>query len=169
MQRAHLHLSGVPQHLSGFGMVHLRPRASLIVRAGFTSALITTLLLLVTTLLHARLVGVVGSAATLLLFVPGGLSAYVAGGRENQLTTSMVFGVRLLTIATGFLALIAASTTIFSRRWQYDHAKHAMIPGDEWGPAVWILSATTLIAAAITIVLALTWIHTRRMPEQRSG
>jgi hypothetical protein len=136
-----------------------------IVRAGTISALVTAALLWVVARRQTHLLGVLGTVATLLLVVPGGLSAYVARPRENALTSSMVFGLRVLTIATGFISLIAAAVVIFSRDWLL--AGNGQIkPGGEWAHAGDVLWGCFAGSVVIFVVMALTWYWTARMPER---
>jgi hypothetical protein len=165
LQRAHVHLGNVAQSSSAVGVVHLRPRASVIVRAGTISALVTAALLWVVARRQTHLLGVLGTVATLLLVVPGGLSAYVARPRENALTSSMVFGLRVLTMATGFISLIAAAAVIFSRDWLV--AGNGQIkPGGEWAHADDVLWGCFAGSVVIFVVMTLTWYWTARMPER---
>jgi hypothetical protein len=165
---SHVHLGRVAQSSTAVGILHLRPRASVVVRAGTISSLATAVLLWVVAREEPHLVGVLGTVATLLLVVPGGLSAYVARPRENPLTSSMVFGLRLLTMASGFIALLAASTVALAHRWNVT-AKGEVRSAGEWrysGLVLWVCFWASL---AIFIVLAVTWLWTIRMPERSRG
>ncbi|WP_327465895.1 hypothetical protein [Baekduia sp.] len=164
-QRAHLHLALVPSSWTGEVMIRVRPRASFIVRAGYGSSLVTTLLLAMTWRWYRDLTGVVGSIATLLLFVPGGLSAYVVGSGESPLATSVAFGMRLLAVGVGALALTAASVMIFAREWVVTGRTVVLEPYA--GVTGWLLGGTTVLSAIITLIFANTWIQTRRLKEQR--
>jgi hypothetical protein len=177
VQRTHLHVRGIAQSASATCQVYMRPRASLMVRMGFLSAMVTTFLLLAVAAWHSQLSGVIGSVASVLLFVPGGLAAYTARPRENSLTSSAVYGLRFLAVMIGAVSLLAASTFLLARTWVnapsgnpptgVTRTPTSIQPGVEWGglePMLWVLFA---IAATITAVFAVTWFWTWRPPEQR--
>jgi hypothetical protein len=166
MQRTHLYVDGALQGHSGAGVIHLRPRAALIVRAATLNALVATMLIALTAALLTHLAGVLDPLAALLLFVPGGLSAYTARPRENPMTTSLVSGVRLLAIAVGAMSLAAACVAIFERIWTIDKTTHLVEAGKNWSlaaPLLWACSAATFM---IAVALGAAWYCTTRMPER---
>jgi hypothetical protein len=167
VQRVHLHVRDVAQSSTGASILLLRPRSSVIVRTGVISTAASTVLIWLVGDDRAQLTGVLGTVATLLLVIPGGLSAYVSRPRENPLTSSMVFGLRLLTLASAFVALAAAATVVLSHRWNIG-ASGTVTAGGEWPAAGTVLSACFWLSLLIFLVLALSWMWTVRLPERHA-
>lgn len=164
VQRSHLHVSDVPQGFSGVARFAVRPRPSTIVRAAALSAAVTTGLLLIVRLGFELAGPNVGAVATLLLFVPGGLSAYVARPREHLVATGMLFGLRLLALAEGLLALLAALVVVFGRRWSIGD-NGAFTPGEVGAGVDAALSVLVIASALIAASLMRAWRRTARPPE----
>jgi hypothetical protein len=167
LQRSHVHLGRLPQESHGQTVVHLRPRPSIIVRAGSVSSLATAVMLWVLANQETHLVGILEPVATLLLLVPGALSAYIIRP-QDPLTSSMVFGLRMLTIATGFISLIAAAIVIFSHNWSVG-GEGQVVVGAEWSQADRLLWWCFRLSAATAAIMLLTWWWTVRMPERGRG
>jgi len=162
-QRVHLHVS-VPASYTGQATVYLRPRPSTIVRAATITAGLTTILLAVVALRTSSFQTNLGSAAALLLIVPGGLSAYVARPREPHVATQMLFGLRLLALSSGLWAFLAAGALVAGRRCSEVTATGALCK--HWsgtGYVVWVFAFCSL---ATLLVLLRAHINTTRPPER---
>lgn len=169
MQRAHLHLRNIDQSFSGMCRVHLRPLATTVVQPATISSAISLGLLVI---LACRLDDVAANAApisTLLLLVPGGLSAYIARQRESQLATQMVLAPRALALLSGGASLAAAAVLVLGRSWTFDDKAHVMVPGPltvGFHVTIWSLVGLALVTF---LLLAGCWMYTIRMPEGRES
>lgn len=107
--RAHLYLGGDHGGAHGEGQMYIKPKSSTVIRGAALAA--TTLWVLV--LVALALVGTSNHESSrapigALLLAPGLLAA-VAGQRfDHGITQKMVFGLRLLSMAVGGIAIIAA-------------------------------------------------------------
>lgn len=109
----HVYVRDMPLASSGVAWFDVRARGRTVVRAAFMTALGTALLLGLGTLKVHDLVkpahaGAVDAATALLLIVPSLAAAYVARSAEHLMVTSIVFGVRFLTLLSGFASFGAA-------------------------------------------------------------
>lgn len=110
-----LYTSGKPCR-SGNAFVNIRPETSLMVRSAALSsgfiAVLLTLLWLWASKVTADDGKHVDAVAAALVVIPGLLTVLSARDVEHPLTTSMVFGLRVLATAPGILAFIAAGEVL---------------------------------------------------------
>ena len=166
MQRSHLYLTAAPSGTTGVARFALRPRASTVVRAAALSAIVTTALLVVIRLSLARAGPNVDSVAALLLLLPGGLAAYVARPREHLIATGMLFGLRLLALGEGLLAVVAAVIVVFSRHWvDVNGTFEAGASSATLRSLLWGLVG---VSGVNSLVLIRTWARTSHPPEAKS-
>ena len=118
-QRVHVRVRGLEQDRAGAGRFLLRPRDTTILRPAlltgvFSLAVLLCLLAISTFSLWQPRTGVLSAAplATLLLVVPGGLSAYVSRGPEHAFTSRFLFGLRMLALSNGFWCFAAAAVLV---------------------------------------------------------
>ncbi len=125
----HLYLRNCSRFAAGAAQVELQPpRAGLIRRAfliaGF-NAVLMTLGAVFFPHVSERVKGQSVDAGVAVLLVAASLvTAYVARPGENRLTSTMLFGVRLVTFLSGLVIYVAAVTLIVG-------------PGGDWGLRVW--------------------------------
>lgn len=162
-QRVHLHVS-VPASYTGRATVYLRPRPSTIVRAATITAGLTTVLLTVVAFRTSSFQANLGSAAALLLIVPGGLSAYVARPREPHVATQMLFGLRLLALSSGWWAFLAAGVLVAGRRCSDVTATGLVC--EQWSGTGYVIGGLAVCALATLLVLLRTLTNTTRPPER---
>ena len=96
LQRAHLHVAGVPANSYGVTELFLRTRISNIARTAWLASGVTVILLIVVALLAALLPASVTSVVALLLVPPAALSAYVARPSEPLVSNAVVFGLKMI-------------------------------------------------------------------------
>ncbi len=135
--------------------LHIRPESSLIVRAGFLCALLTaaalTLLREYSSVIAEHEASHAEAVVAALIVIPGLLTVLATRDAEHPLTTSMVFGVRILAMAPGVLAVLSAGLVVIGKV-------------DSWF-GFGLLS----LAWAITFILGVGWIlAARRRPDWRA-
>jgi hypothetical protein len=141
----------------------VRPRPSLIVRSAFFASLIGCGALLLTALANQSLSASPESWVTVMLVVPGGLSAYISRERENLFATESLIGLRTLALTTGVLSLLAACVTIVSRRTSVMSGSASLGNQYSWTSAVlWSLLGANVVTGC---VLWVAWRRSRRPPE----
>lgn len=160
-QRAHLHLTGVPQGYWGVARFIVRPRPSNIVRAAAISGTVTVVVLAIVRYAAGAEGPNAGSVVTLLLLVPGALSAYVARPREHLLATGMLFGLRMLALSQGLFAFLAAIIVVFGRRWHVG-AAGVFEAGELRG---WTETGLSLVLAASVAVLFVLLVALRQVSQ----
>src|SRR5206468_2463339 len=103
-----------------FGMAHvkMRARGSTVIRAAWIATVgVALLLTLGYHYLHALLMATghsTAGAAALLLVIPGA-SLYIAGSSEHEMTTFVLFGVRVLVLLSGLSSFLAAGLLIVAK------------------------------------------------------
>jgi hypothetical protein len=162
-QRVHLHVS-VPASYTGRATVYLRPRPSTIVRAAAITAGLTTVLLTLVALRTSSFQANLGSAAALLLIVPGGLSAYVARPREPHVATQMLFGLRLLALSNGLWAFLAAGVLVAGRSCSEVTATGSVC--EQWSGTGYVVGGLAVCALATLLLLLRAHANTTRPPER---
>jgi hypothetical protein len=95
----------------------MRPESSLIIRSAAISSTLIAAVLTLLWLLANHVTGDKGkhldAIAATLVIIPGLLTVLSARDMEHPLTTSMVFGLRVLAIVPGGLAFLAAGELLF--------------------------------------------------------
>lgn len=165
-ERVHLAAPSVRQDYSGMVILKLRPRPWTIIRPAALSAIFTTAVLLTLARRWPAIGTNAGAVATLLLIVPGGLSAWAARSQENPVTTEVLFGLRLLSLAAGLWAFIGAAALVLNRR--YDAVRGDATLGPAWTgtePMLWTLFGLSALTA---LVLLLAWWQILWLGENRA-
>jgi hypothetical protein len=168
LQRAHLYLSGIRQGQSGRAVFYLRPRPETIVRPAALTGCIVSLTILIICLRLENIGPNISAVATLLLLIPGGLSAYVARHREPITTTARLFRLRIAALTSGLWAFLSALLLVLGRDWRLNRTKDAFAPPEEWGlirPGLWLLFVMSLGSVAY---LARAWHSATHPPERRN-
>ena len=141
--RLQLYATGVARGSQGKAEVSLKPRSATVVRGAALAAVMTTVALLVTLIYLPEIrnqdTGALDVTGALLLVMPGLLAVYVARGGEHPMTTSMLYGLRILAGASGMWAVIGAGLMLIG-------------PADGLRLVLWI----AIILAALTTALVLT-------------
>lgn len=135
--------------------LHIRPESPLIVRAGFLCALLTaaalTLVREYSSVIAEHETSHAEAVVAALIVIPGLLTVLATRDAEHPLTTSMVFGIRILSMAPGVLAVLTAGLIVIER------------------VDSWFGLGLLLLAWAITIILGVGWIlAARRRPDPRA-
>lgn len=154
-QRVHVYASGVGQERTGAGEFLLRPRDATVLKPAVVVGWFSLMLLLLLVIMSALSIWDSGAMsnrspatlATLLLLVPGGLSAYISRGSEHQFAARALFGIRLLALATGFWAFAAATTIAVSDL----TATHGFANELVWREPAFIVLVCILIGQAMTL------------------
>ena len=163
VQRAHLHLDGVTQGYVGRGTIRLRSQPSTVLRPALFSSVASMLLLAAVAWRFPQLSTNVGSVATILLFVPGLLSAYVVRPREHPMATSLLFGHRVMAITASACALVAAVLLLLERTWAANAGRVVLEPSWELTQyALWLLTG---VSGASVILIAVALRLSSRPPE----
>jgi hypothetical protein len=149
-QEPHVFVRDLPLATAGFAWYDVRARGATVVRAAWFTALATAVILGVGSLSVSTLTdpdNAVGTqaAATLLLIVPTIAAAYVARPSEHRMTTSVVFGIRFLTLLSGAASFGAACVLALSAR-----GNTAQVAWD----------SCALLAILVSLALTLTALHT---------
>lgn len=166
LQRSHVYVSGIPRGVSGILVANLRPYRGSILRTGAIVSLFTALVIAAAAASRADLQREAGAAVALLLFVPGGLSAYVARPRDDLFASSALFGVRLLALAPGLAGFLAAGTLVVGRTWTKTEAGVYVVAGPR-GLTDLTLSALAAGSLLVAAVFAVSLYRAMYPPEQR--
>ena len=124
LQHAHLHLGHVPAGVGrGFATLALKARASTMVR-GLALLSVGAFLMLIAArwkldALTTRTHGNSGNLAPVFLLFPGLAAVAIARGTEHSMTTTMLFGTRILAIGVAFCPLAGASLLAIARFWPH--------------------------------------------------
>lgn len=165
LQRVHLHVSAPPSS-HGHAVVYMRPRPGTIVRAAAITAALTTALLCVVAARPASFQSNLGSAAALLLIVPGAMSAYVARPREPHVATQMLFGLRMLALSSGLWAFLTAGTLVVGRTCkQQANAETVCTYSSATGTVVGIWA----LCSAVTLVVLLWSLRAVKNPKEKQN
>ncbi len=115
LDRAHLYIRHGHAGRTGTAEVALKACSSTIVRsAALTAVLVVGALIMTVTHLDRIQTssGSLGLAGALLLIVPGVLAVYTARGGEHPMTTNLVYGLRVITTASGLWAVLGAGLAL---------------------------------------------------------
>jgi hypothetical protein len=124
LQHAHLHLGHVPADMErGFATLALKARASTMLR-GLALLSVGAFIMLIAArwkldALTTRTHGNSGTIAPVFLLFPGLAAVAIARGTEHSMTTTMLFGTRILAIGVAFCPLAGASLLAIARFWPY--------------------------------------------------
>lgn len=144
--RLQLYATEVARGSQGSAEIELKPRSATIVRGAAIAAGLTVGALLLTLIYLPQIQdtnnGALEVTAALLLFMPGLLAVYVARGDEHPMTTSMLYGLRILAGASGMWAVIGAGLILIG-------------PAEDFRLVVWLLAIVAAFATAF--VLAVAW------------
>jgi len=174
LQRVHVYTSEIGQERTGAGEFLLRPRNVTVLWPAVLVGFFTLFLLLLLVAISALSLWdsgdmtnrSPGTLATLLLLVPGGISAYISRGSEHDFTKRALTGVRLLALATGFWAFSAAATITIADLTAADGFAEKLGP---WGPGFFAL-VLALVGQLITLtVLFVAYRRSLRPPERKDA
>jgi hypothetical protein len=142
VERVHMYAKGLAA-TTGKACLHVRPQSSVIVRGATLCAVVAAVVLTIGAFFGGDITGgnndQTEAAAAILVLVPAILAGYAARGQEHPMATSMVFGLRLLALMPGLLAVVAAGLIVFDRI-------------DSW--AGWLVAA---LAWVVAFVLGISW------------
>lgn len=144
LERAHLYLGEPAPGRGGTAEVALKPRSSTIVRSACVTALLVVgaLALTLINLEQIQEGGGLEVAGALLLLVPGILAVYTARGGEHPMTTSMLYGLRLIAGSSGVWAVCGAGLLLL---------------GPASGARLVLWFVVLALAVLTTCVLAIAW------------
>jgi hypothetical protein len=166
VQRTHLYLPATGHDRSGSCDVWLRPRPGTILAPAMLVAAVATLLLALVAWRLDDLTATVGSAGSLLLFVPGVASAYVARPREDPFTSRALLVLRAWALVPALACLTAAATLLLARPTVV--VRGAPVIGEASGAARPLIVVAALLALVSFGVLATAWYAATSPPESRT-
>ena len=140
--------------------VWLRPRPGTILAPATLVAAVATILLGLVAWRLDDLTATVGSAGSLLLFVPGVASAYVARPREDPFTSRALLALRAWALVPALACLTAAATLLLARPTLVVRGVASI--GEPTAAARPLLVLAALAAFVSLVVLATTWWGGRR-------
>jgi hypothetical protein len=167
VQRAHLYFAHTGHERSGSCDVWLRPRPGTILAPATLVAGAAALLLALVAWRLDETTATVGSTGSLLLFVPGLASAYLARPREDPFTSRALLPVRGWALLPALACLTAAATLLLARSTLVVNGAPAI--GDASGLARPLLLLAALAAFVSFVVLATTWRSAVWPPESRAA
>src|SRR3954469_8868472 len=166
VQRTHLYLAATGHDRSGSCDLWLRPRPGTILAPATLVAAVATILLGLVAWRLEELTATVGSAGSLLLFVPGVASAYVARPREDPFTSRALLTLRVWALGPALACLTAAATLLLARSTPI--VRGAPVIGEATGAARPLILAAALLAVVSFLVLVATWYRAAWPPESRA-
>jgi hypothetical protein len=167
VQRAHLYFPGTGRERSGSCDVWLRPRPGTILAPATLVAAVAALLLALVSWRLDELTATVGNTGSLLLFVPGLASAYLARPREDPFTSRALLAVRAWALVPAGACLTAAATLLLARSSLTVGGFPAI--GEPSALARPLLIAATVAALVSFAVLVTTWRAAIAPPESRAA
>jgi hypothetical protein len=167
VQRAHLYLPGTGRGHSGSCEVWLRPRPGTILAPATLVAGVAALLLALVSWRLDELSATVGSTGSLLLFVPGLASAYLARPREDPFTSRTLLAVRAWALVPALATLVAAATLLLARSSLVIRGVPAV--GEATAVARPLLIVATIAAFVSFVVLVTSWRAAISPPESRAA
>jgi hypothetical protein len=158
LQRVALYAEDVPPSYQGRAAIFVKPRAPTMVRGLAIAAIATFGLLLAYRLrlgtLRTHKSGPLGQVAAALLLIPGLLAGLTTRGSEHPLTTSMLFGQRVLALGVGAAGVAGAVLLVGARRAPY--------------LATW-WTCLVAFAGVLALLFAVAWrLAARRRPDGSS-
>jgi hypothetical protein len=163
-QCVHLHLANVPKVFTGSGVLALRIGDGLVVRGALINAAFTTALLVLVAAMPETFLHDPAASVAVLLGIPGGISLYLARPREPGMSTSMHAGVRLLAFCNAAVAFGAVVVMLAGGECEVA-AKTTQQVCTRWGGAETSLIIFAVLAGLMLVILAFTYIYSRRPPE----
>lgn len=145
LDRAHMYVRHGHAGRTGTAEVALKACSSTIVRSAALTAILVVGALTMTVLHLDRLqtnTSSLGLAGALLLIVPGILAVYTARGGEHPMTTNLVYGLRVITTASGLWAVLGAGLALLG-------------PATGARLVLWVL--LILMACVTAVVLLVAW------------
>ena len=165
--RVHLYRTNVPQEYTAIAEIKLRPRTSTILRgASWVSLLSLTMVAIMRWRWYALGTGATEAEVTLLLAVPGGLSAYVARSQSDTFTSMVLVGLRGLALSSALWCL-AAGTLITVSRAVWVGQKGIMHVGAQLASTSALLNCVLLLNLASLALLLAAWRRSARPPESK--
>jgi len=164
VQRLHLYVSGLPAGTDGAALANLRASPATIIRSAWLTAAFTIALLGMVALRWHGVVTNLAALPSLLLVVPTGLAAYVARPREPSVTTSVLFGLRLLAVSSGLWSFLAAAVLVIGRTCSTDGGQ--LQSCSSWSATPVLLWGFFALSALTFLALSVTYARTARPPEQ---
>ncbi|HWX88080.1 MAG TPA: hypothetical protein VNX67_07895, partial [Solirubrobacteraceae bacterium] len=169
-QRVGLLASGVALNRAAAATFSVRPRPSMIVRSAFLASLLGCAVLLLSLLARAWLSVNPTPWVTVLLIVPGALSAYIGLARENLFATEVLRGLRLVSLFNALWSFSAAAVLVLSRKLTVSSSPPgAQSIGAEGSATGWVLLGLLLANVATAIVLFIAWRRSQNPPEFRKA
>jgi hypothetical protein len=117
VQRAHLYVERASQAESGMALVKFRPWPSTVLVPAVVAAGATAVLLIAVAVRWPTTGNAIGPLLALLLLFPGGLAAFAVRSREHWITSSVLVGIRALTVGAALSAFFAAGLLLLARHW----------------------------------------------------
>jgi hypothetical protein len=167
VQRAHLYLAGTGRERTGTCDVWLRPRPGTILAPAALVAFAAWILLGLVAWRLDDVTATVGSTGSLLLFVPGLASAYVARPREDPFTSRALLALRAWALVPALACLVAAATLLLARGTAHIGGFPAV--GEATAVARPLVIAAAVAAFVSFLVLATTWVAAMWPPESRAA
>jgi hypothetical protein len=158
LQRAHLYLGGLTASSVGHAVISLKPRTTTMVRALALLSLASFVALGLVRWKFGPIVdntyGSSENVVPLLLLLPSFLAASIARSGESSMTTSMVFGLRVLANLVAVWPLAGAAL---------------LAVGRAWPPASTIWTVLLVGSGLSSAILMITWrLNGRRRPDGNS-
>ncbi len=151
VQRSHLYIpASISEPATGYALVNLRPRAETVVRGATITAVIATAAVIAVAA-RWQVTGHAGSDGLALLL--GLLAAYFAYAVPNSVTNNLVVGLRVVALAPGIMAFVAAAL---------------VLNGDAEDWALVGLYILLLAMVIVTAILAVALKYSLHPAEQRS-
>lgn len=139
---SHLYLGGRRQGTAGGALMAIKPKSSTVIRGAALAACCVTLLVILSLIFSAGLSDSSQTSVAALLLAPGIIAAMVSQPFDHSLTSKMVFGLRLLSLAVAGVAVVAAALL----------GAHVTFCD---APAVW--SALVVFDLSLLFVLLVAW------------
>lgn len=167
VQRAHLYFARTGHDRSGSCDVWLRPRPGTILAPATLVAAVATVLLALVAWRLDDLTATVGSTGSLLLFVPGLASAYIARPREDPFTSRTLLALRAWALVPALACLTAAATLLLARTTLI--VRSTPVIGEPTVAARPLLIFAAALAFVSLIVLGTTWRAAVSPPESHAA
>lgn len=168
-QRAHLHLADVPRSFTGLGVILLRLRGELVLRAACINAAFTVTLLLLAARFLSSFELHTDATVALLLGIPGGVSLYLARPLEPGMSGAMHSGVRLLALGSAIIAFAAIAVVLVGGSCSEVLHAHGGTICSGWHETRRVLFALAGAAGLLLALLGLGYAFSHRPPEQKDA
>jgi len=168
-QRAHLHLSDVPRSFTGLGVILLRVRGELVLRAACINGAFTVALLLLVARYWESFEIHTDATVALLLGIPGGVSLYLARPREPGMSAAMHSGVRLLALGNAVIAFAAIAVVLVGGNCVTSAKTSTGEICTGWSDTKLTLLALAAAAGLLLALLSIGYVFSHRPPEQKTA